>query len=60
MRDPSVQDMYAGHAVLNRIDTVLKLREHTAADVSFLHQLLRLVDRAQRILACTDGVNDGL
>ncbi len=43
MRDPSVQDMYAGHAVLNRIDTVLKLREHTAADVSFLHQLLRLV-----------------
>ena len=38
MRNSSVQDMYSGNTGLDRIDTVLDLREHAAADISAAEQ----------------------
>ena len=38
VRNPSVQDMHPGYAVLNGVHAILKLRQHTAFDITFLHQ----------------------
>lgn len=48
MRDPSVQDMDSLDTRLDRVDAVLKLRQHSAAGVAAPEELLCLRNRHLR------------
>ena len=42
MRNASVQDMDTGYAIFNRVDAVLQLRQHAAAQASAVYKILCL------------------
>ena len=43
MGNPPVQDMHSGYTVIDSVDAILQLRNHTAAYVSILNEPGRLV-----------------
>ena len=47
MWDPSVQDMYPGHSILNGVNAVLQLRYHSSAHISVCNQFIRLMTGAE-------------